>query len=217
MSARFPFILPEYANMANTLTALAPVAYSAAKQVAAEPFGLIDAISTSFDDKGVSIGDTIKVPVAPTRSASDYTPAMTVTAGTDATATSTDVTIAANKMVSWNITGEQLRSLENAQADNTWFEQLLMQGMRTLRNAAETAACATSASCRMPIRPAPTLNAARATSCRRWVSTSANRRLFRPRPRAPLPAPPPTTLAMLSAPPRSPSPRRALARSLLAT
>lgn len=128
--------------MANTLTALAPVAYSAAKQVAAEPFGIIDSISANFDDKGVAIGDTIKVPVAPARSASDYTPAMTVTAGTDATATTTDVTISANKMVSWNITGEQQRSLENAQADNTWFEQLLMQGMRELRNKAEQAAWA---------------------------------------------------------------------------
>lgn len=128
--------------MANTLTALAPVAYSAAKQVAAEPFGLISAISTNFDDKGVSIGDVVKVPVAPARAQTDYTPAMTVTAGTDATATSTDVQITANKVVSWNITGEQERSLQNAEADKTWFEQLLMQGMRTLRNGAEAAAWA---------------------------------------------------------------------------
>lgn len=123
--------------MANTLTALAPIAYSAAKLVAAEPFGIINSISASFDDKGVAIGDTIKVPIAPARAATDYVPAMTVTAGTDATATTTDVTITANKHVSWNITGEQQRSLQNATADNTWFEQLLMQGMRELRNKAE--------------------------------------------------------------------------------
>lgn len=126
--------------MANTLTALAPIAYSAAKEVAAEPFGIIDAINVNFDDKGVAIGDTVKVPVAPARTQTDYTPAMTVTAGTDATATSTDVTITANKMVSWNITGEQERSLQNATADNTWFGQLLKQGMRELRNKAEVAA-----------------------------------------------------------------------------
>jgi hypothetical protein len=123
--------------MANTLTALAPIAYSAAKKVAAEPFGIINAISASFDDKGVAIGDTVKVPVAPARASSDYTPAMTVTAGADATATATDVTITANKMVSWNITGEEERRLENATADQTWFEQLLMQGMRELRNKCE--------------------------------------------------------------------------------
>lgn len=126
--------------MANTLTALAPIAYSAAKKVSAEPFGIIDSISATFDDKGVAIGDTIKVPVAPVRASSDYTPAMTVTAGTDATAASTSVTISANKMVSWNITGEEERSLQNASADNDWFEQLMMQGMRKLRNDAESAA-----------------------------------------------------------------------------
>lgn len=123
--------------MPNTLTALTPVAYSAAKKVAAEPFGIINAISASFDDKGVAIGDVVKVPVAPARASTDYVPAMTVAAGTDATATATDVTITANKQVSWNITGEQQRSLENATADNTWFEQLLMQGMRELRNKCE--------------------------------------------------------------------------------
>lgn len=128
--------------MANTLTALAPVAYSAAKQVAAEPFGLIDAINTSFDDKGVAVGDTVYVPVAPTRAATDFTPAATTTAGTDATATSTGVTITASKKVSWNITGEQERSLQNGGSDTDWLQQLLMQGMRTLRNTAEAAAWA---------------------------------------------------------------------------
>lgn len=128
--------------MANTLTALAPVAYTAAKEVAAEPFGLIDAINTSFDDKGVAIGDTIYVPVAPTRAATDFTPAATTTAGTDATATSTGVQITASKKVSWNITGEQERSLQNGGSDTTWLQQMLMQGMRTLRNTAESAAWA---------------------------------------------------------------------------
>lgn len=126
--------------MANTLTALAPVAYSAAREVAAEPFGLIDAINTSFDDKGVAVGDTIYVPVAPTRAATDFTPAATTSAGTDATASSTGVQITASKKVSWNITGEQLRSLENGGSDLTWAQQMLAQGMRTLRNAAEAAA-----------------------------------------------------------------------------
>jgi len=128
--------------MANTLTALAPVAYSAAKEVAAEPFGLIDAINTNFDDKGVAVGDTVYVPVAPTRSTSSFTPAATTSAGTDATATSTSVLITASKKVSWNITGEQERSLQNGESDKTWFSQLLKQGMRALRNDAEAAAWA---------------------------------------------------------------------------
>lgn len=128
--------------MANVFTALQPVLYSAAQEVSNEPFGCISAIAASFDDKGVAIGDTVKVPVAPTRSTSDYTPAMTTTAGTDATASTVDVQITANKMVDWNLTGEQLRSLENGSTDGEWVRQMIAQGMRALRNGAETACAA---------------------------------------------------------------------------
>jgi hypothetical protein len=123
--------------MSNTLTAILPVAYSAAKEVAAEPFGLIDAINTSFDDKGVAKGDTVSVPIAPTRALSDFTPAATTTAGTDGIASTTSVLITFSKKADWNITGEQERSLQNADTDKEWFKQLLMQGMRALRNYAE--------------------------------------------------------------------------------
>lgn len=123
--------------MANTLTALAPTLFSAAKEVANEPFGVISALNATFDDKGVAKGDTVSVPIAPVRAASDFTPAATTTAGTDATATTTPVLITASKKVDWNITGEQLRSLENGSTDQDWAKQLVMQGMRTLRNLAE--------------------------------------------------------------------------------
>ena len=129
--------------MANVFTALQPVLYSAAQEVSNEPFGCVAAIAASFDDKGVAIGDTVKVPVAPTRSTGDYTPAMTTTAGSDATASTVDVTITANKLVSWNLTGEQLRSLENGTTDGEWVRQMVAQGMRALRNGAEIA-CATA-------------------------------------------------------------------------
>lgn len=123
--------------MANTLTALAPTLFSAAKEVAAEPWGAIQAINTSFDDKGVAKGDTVQVPVAPVRAASDFTPANVAGAGTDATATTTPVVISKSRKVDWNITGEQLRSLQNGGNDLDWAKQLLKQGMRTLRNEAE--------------------------------------------------------------------------------
>lgn len=127
--------------MANVLTALAPTLFSTAQEVAAEPFGAVDSINTNFSDKGVAIGDTVTVPVAPVAAASDYTPAMTTTAGTDATAGSVGVTITANKHVSWNLTGEQIRSLENGGNYQEWVRLLIGQGMRTLRNLAEVDAC----------------------------------------------------------------------------
>lgn len=123
--------------MANTLTALAPTLFSAAKKVAAEPFGAVSAIDARFDNKGVAFGDTVTVDVAPTRSAADFTPAATTSSGTDATASSVGVQITKSRKVSWHLTGEQIRSLENATISNDWIEQLMMQGMRTLRNEAE--------------------------------------------------------------------------------
>jgi hypothetical protein len=53
---------------------LRPTLFSAAKEVAAEPFGVVGAINTSFDDKGVAKGDNVSVDVAPTRAAADFTP-----------------------------------------------------------------------------------------------------------------------------------------------
>jgi len=128
--------------MANIFTALQPVLYSAAQDVANEPFGVINAISASFDDKGVALGDSVKVPVAPSRTPGDYVPAMTTTAGDDATASTVDVSITANKFVSWNMTGEQTRSLENGSTDGEWIRQMIAQGMRSLRNQAEGACAA---------------------------------------------------------------------------
>jgi len=123
--------------MPNVFTTLAPTLFSAAQEVAAEPFGVVDSVNASFSDKGVAIGDTVTIPVAPVRAASDYTPAMTTTAGTDATALSVPVTISKNRHVSWNLTGEQMRSLENGGNYQEWVGQLIAQGMRTLRNECE--------------------------------------------------------------------------------
>lgn len=128
--------------MANVFTALQPVLYSAAQEVSNEPFGVISAIAASFDDKGVAIGDKVRVPIAPTATTSDYTPAMTASAGTDATASNVEVEITANKHVSWHLTGEQLRSLQNGGNDTEWVRQMVAQGMRALRNGAESACAA---------------------------------------------------------------------------
>jgi hypothetical protein len=126
--------------MANVFTALQPTLFAAAQEVCNEPFGVVSAINATFDDKGVAIGDTVTVPVAPTASTSDYTPSMTTSAGSDATAVGIPVQITANKFVSWNMTGEQIRSLENGGNDTEWVRQMIAQGMRALRNGAETAA-----------------------------------------------------------------------------
>lgn len=123
--------------MANTLTELQPVLFSAAQNVSSEPFGMVDAINTNFADQGVAKGDKVKVPVAPSRAASDFTPANIASAGADATADDVEVEITKSRKVSWHLTGEQQRSLDNGAASSEWIRQLVEQGMRTLRNEAE--------------------------------------------------------------------------------
>jgi hypothetical protein len=121
----------------NILTALQPILFSAAQEVSNEPFGCISSINASFDDKGVAKGDLVKVPVAPIRPASDFTPGNVPATGTDATADNVSVQITQSKKVDWNLTGEQIRSLENGAENGEWVRQLTAQGMRTLRNLAE--------------------------------------------------------------------------------
>lgn len=128
--------------MANTLTNLQPVLYSAAQEVSNEPFGAIKAINAMFDDKGVAKGDNVKVPVAPTRTTSDFTPGAVSTTGTDAVADQVTVQITASKKVDWHLTGEQIRSLDNGAESSEWARQLVAQGMRSLRNLAEADCCA---------------------------------------------------------------------------
>lgn len=121
----------------NTLTAIQPVLFSAAQEVSNEPFGCISSINVNFDDKGVAKGDLVKVPVAPIRAASDFTPGNVAATGTDATADGVSVQITQSKKVDWNLTGEQIRSLDNGADSGEWARQLIAQGMRTLRNLAE--------------------------------------------------------------------------------
>ena len=126
--------------MANTLTALSPILYSAAQEVSQEAVGVLDAINLNFDDKGAAVGDTIKLPLAPAASATDYSPAMTTAEGSSKIAQAIEVTIDKSVQTSWHLTGEQIRSLENANSDKEWVRQLVAQGMRTLKNEAEEAA-----------------------------------------------------------------------------
>lgn len=128
--------------MSNIFTALQPTLFSAAQEVSNEPFGVISAITSNFDDKGVAVGDLVTVPVAPIRAVKSFTPSMAMPTGDDATASGVQVQITNTDYVDWNMTGEQIQSLNNAGSDKDWVRQMIAQGMRALRNRAEVAACA---------------------------------------------------------------------------
>lgn len=125
----------------STITELAPVLFSAAHQVAAEPFGAIDAINTSFDNKGVAKGDKIKIPYVPAAGNAQFTAANVTPVGSDITAQATEVEITKSQKNSMVLTGEQIRSLENGGNWQEWASQWSQAAMRSLRNEAEQDAC----------------------------------------------------------------------------
>jgi hypothetical protein len=128
--------------MASVITALAPTLFSAAQEVSAEPFGAINSIRASFDNKGVAKGDTVSVPVAPVQSNTTFTPAATTTEGTSVTAAAVGVTISKSQKNSMVLNGEQIRSLQNGSNYQEWTRQWAAQAMRALRNEAEADCCA---------------------------------------------------------------------------
>jgi hypothetical protein len=124
--------------MATTLTALAPTLFSAAQNVSAEPAGILDAINTTWDDKGVAKGDSVKVPYAPVQATDDFAASNVLPAGDDQTAGAVSVLITKSKKTKpMVLTGEQIRSLENGGNYQEWVRQWAEQSMRSLRNLAE--------------------------------------------------------------------------------
>ena len=122
----------------TTLTALAPVLFSAAQNVSAEPAGILDAINATWDDKGVAKGDSVKVPYAPVQETIDFAPTNVSPAGEDQTAGAVSVKITQSKKTKpMVLTGEQIRSLENGGNYQEWVRQWAEQSMRSLRNLAE--------------------------------------------------------------------------------
>lgn len=125
----------------STITELAPVLFSAAHQVAAEPFGAIDAINTNFDNKGVAKGDKVKIPYIPAAGNAQFSAAAVTPEGSNITAEATEVVITKSQKNSMVLTGEQIRSLENGGNWQEWASQWSQAAMRSLRNEAEQDAC----------------------------------------------------------------------------
>lgn len=126
---------------ANVFTAIQPTMFSAANQTAQEAIGALNAINMDFDDKGVAVGDKVKVSVAPVQAATDFAAGAYAPTGDGRTAEAIDVEISASKKVSHVLTGEQLQSLQNGNTDADWIKQVGSEAIRSLLNLAEAEAC----------------------------------------------------------------------------
>lgn len=125
-----------------TMTAVLPVLYSAAADVAKESVGYLNAISTDFDDKQVALNNTVTVPWSTPNVVADYTPAAYAALGTATTANGRTLTLSSSKVDSWSVSGEQEQSLMNGGIGQDWMRQRMAQGFRVVRNSAESALAA---------------------------------------------------------------------------
>lgn len=123
--------------MPTTLSAIAPTLFSAAKEVAAEAFGAVRAVNTSFDNKGVALGDFVDVPVQSAGAAKDFTPGIVNTTSQTLTASKISVAITKQRKYDMTLTGEQIRSLENGGTYQDWATQFFKNAARVLRNEME--------------------------------------------------------------------------------
>lgn len=124
--------------MANTITALAPLLFSAARVVPRELTGVLGAVRLDFADKGCAKGDTVTVPVSPVATVGAFTPAQAFTAGTDRVMGSRVLTLSQEGVSSWNLTAEQERSLENGGNAQEVLKQTVEQHIRAHINAIES-------------------------------------------------------------------------------
>lgn len=128
--------------MANDISAVTPLLFSAQQTVARELTGFIASVDQKFDDKQAAVGQIVEVPISPLQGSADYTPSQNVnngSAGTDRTLTNVNVIITASKMSTFHLTGEQDRALTsggNTIAQET-FKQSMTQAMRTIANLIE--------------------------------------------------------------------------------
>jgi P22 coat protein - gene protein 5 len=118
--------------LANSLTGLTPTIYESLDVVSREMIGFIPAVSRD------ALNQIIMVPIAPSQTLTDLTPAVTAPNQGDQTITNVQMTISRSKFaqIRWN--GEEQRGLINAGSYNGILKNQFSQAFRALANQIET-------------------------------------------------------------------------------
>ena len=123
--------------MANTLTNLYPDLYAALNVVSRELTGLIPAVGRNSTAERASVGETLRIPIAPTANVADTTPAMAIPEPTDQTVTNTTIQITKSRTAEFGFVGEEQRGLDNGAGYLSVQGQMIAQAMRSLTNEVE--------------------------------------------------------------------------------
>lgn len=129
--------------MANDLSAVANVFYTAANVVSHELVGAIPSVKINADPtQRVALGETVTSIYAPTPTVNtSYAPSMTIPEGDNQTALSKQMTVSqvANIKIPW--TGEDIRKIENGPGIGTYYDNQIAEAFRAITNTIESYLC----------------------------------------------------------------------------
>lgn len=127
--------------MSNTLTNLVPDLYAALDVVSRELVGMIPAVTMDARVDRAAEGQSVRVPVVPTNTASNITPAMGVPAEADQAIGSTSIVINKARAVPFSWEGNEQVGLNSGVGYGNIRVNQIAQAMRTLVNEVETDLC----------------------------------------------------------------------------
>ncbi len=126
--------------MANTITNFIPVLYEAIDQVSRELTGLIGGSSKDMSGEGIGLNQTVRVPVATSRTASTITPGQLPPNSGDETPDYEDIVLDKARTVPIRWGGEEQLAFTNTRTSRQterFLTQQVAQAMRTLVNEVE--------------------------------------------------------------------------------
>lgn len=128
--------------MPNVLTNLIPDLYQGLDVVSRELVGCIPSVARNSSAERAAVGESVIVPISVQGSAADVSPAMAVPEPADFSTETTAIVIKKSRSVSFGLTGEEYRGLENGVGANSILQGNIQQALRTLCNEIENDCCA---------------------------------------------------------------------------
>lgn len=123
--------------MGNILTKMIPDLYQGLDVVSRELVGFIPSVARNSSAERAAVGEDIIVPISVPGVAKDTTPSMTVPEPDDFQVENTVIKITKSKNISFGLTGEEYRGLENGMGANYHLQGNVEQAVRELCNLIE--------------------------------------------------------------------------------
>lgn len=131
--------------MPNILTPFIPTMFQSLDKVSRELVGFIPSVARNSSAERAALGQSILIPVSTPTEAKDCTPSMDVPEPDDMNLDNVEIKITNSKNVSFGLTGEEYRGLENGIGVSQVFAGKFEQAIRTLTNMIESDVAAEAA------------------------------------------------------------------------